>query len=69
MAAIMASMLVLHPGLRCWRRGVVVLAERHPGRCESLQWEPQQQKAEDEFAQVVPHDFCLLIFLYIYITA
>jgi len=59
MAAIMANMMVLHPGLHCWRRGVVVTAERHPGRGEPLQWEPQQQKAEDEIAQAVPHDVCV----------
>lgn len=56
MAAIMANMMVLHPGLYC-RRGVVVTAERHPGRGEPLQRKPQQQKAEDEIAQAVPHDF------------
>ena len=41
MAAIMAIMMALHPGLHCWRRGVVVTAERHPGRGEPLQWKPQ----------------------------
>ena len=56
MAAIMAGMMVLHPGLHCWRRSVIVSAERHPGRCKPLQWEPQQQKAEGEIAQPVPHD-------------
>lgn len=50
MAAIMALMLVLHPGLHGWGREVVVTAERHSGCGESLQWEPQQQKAEDEIA-------------------
>lgn len=63
MAAIMATMMVLHPCLHCWRRGVVVTAERHPGRGESLQWEPQQQEAEDEIAQAVPHDFLWIDFL------
>lgn len=62
MAAIMASMMVLHPGLYC-RRGVVVTAERHPGRGEPLQRKPQQQKAEDEIAQAVPHDFLWIGFL------
>jgi len=63
MAAIMANMLVLHPGLYCWRRGVVVTAERHPGRGEPLQREPQQQKAENEITQAVPHDFLWIDFL------
>lgn len=63
MAAIMATRMVLHPGLHCWRRGVVVTAERHPGRGKPLQWEPQQQKAEDEIAQAVPHDFLWIDFL------
>ena len=57
MTAIMVARMVLHPGLHCWRRGVVVTAERHPGRGKPLQWEPQQQKTEDEIAQAVPHDF------------
>lgn len=56
MAAIMASMMVLQPGLYCWRRGVVMAAERHSSRSEPLQREPQQQKAEDEIAQAVLHD-------------
>jgi hypothetical protein len=60
MAAIMDIMMVLNHGLHCWRRGVVVTAERHPGRGESLQWQPQQQKAENKIAQAVPH----MIFLY-----
>lgn len=69
MAAIMANMMVLHPGLYC-RRGVVVTAERHPARGEPLQRKPQQQKAEDEIAQAVPHDFfCGLIFLCDYTEA
>jgi len=63
MAAIMDTRMVLHPGLHCWRRGVVVTAERHPGRGKPLQWEPQQQKAEDEIAQAVPHDFLWIDFL------
>lgn len=62
MTAIMATRMVLHPGLHCWRRGVT--AERHSGRGKPLQWEPQQQKAEDEIAQAVPHDFlCFDIYL------
>lgn len=57
MAAIMAILMALHLGLHCWRRGVVVTAERHAGRGKSLQWKPQQQKTEDEIAQAVLHDF------------
>lgn len=59
MAAIMATRMVLRPGLHCWRGSVVMTAERHPGRGKALQWEPQQQKAEDEIAQAVPHDVCV----------
>jgi len=36
MAAIMDTRMVLHPGLHCWRRGVVVSAVRHPGRGKPL---------------------------------
>ncbi|WP_144408227.1 hypothetical protein [Sulfuricella sp. T08] len=50
MGAIMASMMILHPGLHCWRRSVIVSAERHPGRGKPLQWEPKQQKTEDEIS-------------------
>jgi len=63
MAAIMATMMVFHPGLHCWRGSVVVTAERHPGRGKPLQWEPQQQKAEDKIAQAVLHDFLYIGFL------
>jgi len=63
MAAIMAIMMVLHPGLHCWWRGMVVTAVRHSGRGETLQWEPQQQKAENEIAQAVPHDILCIGFL------
>jgi len=63
MAAIMDTGMIWHPGLHCWRGSVVVAAERHPGRGKPLQWEPQQQKAEDEIAQAVPHDFCVFGFL------
>jgi hypothetical protein len=63
LAAIMAAMMLLHPALHGWRRGVVVAAERHSGRGKPLQWEPQQQKAEDEIAQAVLHDFCVFGFL------
>ena len=40
MAAIVAVMMDLHPGLHCRRLGVVVTAERHLDRGESLQWKP-----------------------------
>ncbi|BAN35662.1 hypothetical protein SCD_n01851 [Sulfuricella denitrificans skB26] len=63
MVAIMASMMILHPGLHCWRRSVIVSAERHPGRGKTLQWKPQQQKAEYEIAQAVPHNFLDIDFL------
>jgi hypothetical protein len=63
MAAIVAVMMDLHPGLHCRRLGVVVTAERHLDRGESLQWEPQQQKAEDEIAKAVSHDFLRIDFL------
>jgi hypothetical protein len=36
MAAIMARVVVLHAGLHCWRWGVIVPAEGHPGRSKSL---------------------------------
>ncbi|MBU1690032.1 MAG: hypothetical protein KKD65_04750 [Gammaproteobacteria bacterium] len=63
MAAIMASLMILHPGLHCWRRSVIVSAERHSSRGKTLQWEPQQQKAEYEIAQAVTHDFLDIDFL------
>lgn len=40
MAAVVAILIILHPGLHCWRRGVVVTAERYLDRGESLQWKP-----------------------------
>lgn len=40
MAAVVAIVMILHPGLHCWRRGVVVTAERHLDRGEALQWKP-----------------------------
>lgn len=55
MTAIVTFMVFLHAGLcRSWR-SVVVAAERHASRSESLQREPQQQKAQYEFAQAVFH--------------
>lgn len=58
-AAVISMVVVVHLYLHRRRRGVIVAAERHAGRGKSLEREPQQQKAENEFVQQLLHFFLL----------